>query len=91
MLIHPLTHISSLSLSLSNPVPDDVAPFNTTVMFPAGSTSQLVSIPIINDFLIENDEGFEAVLSKVTGANTPDVVIGTPNVANVVIVDDDRK
>ena len=60
-------------------------------MFSAGSTSQLVSIPIINDILIENDEIFEAVLSKVTGANTPDVVIGTPNVANVVIVDDDRK
>ena len=58
-------------------------------MFPAGSTSQLVSIPIINDILIENDETFEAVLSKVAG--TPDVVIGTPNVANVVIVDDDRK
>ena len=60
-------------------------------MFSAGSTSLLVSIPIFNDILIENDEIFEAVLSKVTGANTPDVVIGTPNVANVVIVDDDRK
>ena len=60
-------------------------------MFPAGSTSQLVSIPIVSDILIENDETFEAVLSKVTGTNTPDVVIGTPSVANVVIVDDDRK
>ena len=56
------------------------------VNFTAGVESQVVSIPITNDDLIESSEVFEVVLSR-TLDNT---VVGSPNAANIIIEDDDR-
>ena len=55
------------------------------VNFAAGVTSQVVSIPITNDLIIESDEVFEAFLTT-TMNNT---VIGSPNATNIIIEDDD--
>src|SRR5574341_357668 len=50
--------------------------------FPAGSTTQTFTIPIINDGLLEGDENFNVTLSGVVGAT----LVGT-NPATVTILD----
>ena len=68
-------------------VPGDVPAFAPMVInFAAGIASQVVSIPITNDIIIESDEVFEVVLNR-TMDNT---VVGSPNTANIIIEDDDR-
>ena len=67
-------------------VPGDVPAFAPVVVnFAAGVGSQVVSIPITNDTLIESNEVFEVVLNR-TMDNT---VFGSPNTANIIIQDDD--
>ena len=88
-LTHAQPLISPSLPSSLNPVPADLLTFSTNVTFPAGSSSQVVSIPIINDLMFEMDESFEVFLCKIEGQ--PDAVLGIPNSGNVVIEDDDRK
>ena len=56
------------------------------VNFAAGEESQVVSINITNDLLIESNEVFEAFLTRVED-NT---VVGSPAAANIIIIDDER-
>ena len=68
-------------------VPGDVPAFAPVVVsFAAGVESQVVSIPITNDLIVESDEVFEVVLNR-TMDNT---VLGSPNTANIIIEDDER-
>ncbi|XP_065918601.1 sushi, von Willebrand factor type A, EGF and pentraxin domain-containing protein 1-like isoform X2 [Dysidea avara] len=56
-----------------------------TIAISPGDTSALVSIPIIDDKLLEKDEVFDVVLQ--TQGNG--ITIGNPGQAEVIIVDDD--
>jgi hypothetical protein len=52
--------------------------------FAAGETSKLITIPIVNDALVEGNETFQLTLSNPTGAS-----ISGPSVVTVTIVDND--
>ena len=55
-----------------------------TVSFAAGQTSKTVTIPFIDDVLLEGNETFTISLSSATGAS-----VGSPATATVTIVDND--
>ncbi len=56
-----------------------------TLMFPAGTTELMVSVPVIGDTLVEANEGFSLRLSNAVGAS----LSATPQAAGTII-DDDR-
>ena len=60
----------------------DNSPFIITI--PAGMTRAMVSIPIVNDTIVEGDEDFDVVLQP----GSPGIGIGTPGRAVVTIIDD---
>jgi len=57
-----------------------------TVTFAAGDTSQTVTVELINDAAVEPDETFSVRLFSPTGGAS----VGSTNIANVTIVDDDN-
>ncbi len=65
--------------------PDDFDNTPISVTFAAGETTQTVSIPIVNDNIIEPDETLDLTLVDPTGGAT----LGTPNSATFTIVDND--
>ena len=64
----------------------DYTPASATVEFLAGQTSSAISIPILNDTLVEGPEMFNISLSDPSGSG---VTIGTTSTATVTITDDD--
>lgn len=62
----------------------DFTPLFRTLTFAAGETSKTVTIFIIDDALVENDETFSVTLSDSTGAT-----LGSPSTATVTIIDND--
>ena len=55
-----------------------------TVTFPAGTTSQLITIGIYNDTIDEADETVKLQLISPSGAN-----LGSPDRFTLTIIDDD--
>ncbi len=55
-----------------------------TLRFAAGEASKSITIPIVNDALVEGNENFTVTLSGPTGT-----VLGSPQVATVTIIDND--
>lgn len=55
-----------------------------TVRFAAGESSKTITIPLINDLLVEGNETFTITLSNAIGAT-----LGTPAAATVTILDND--
>jgi glucose/arabinose dehydrogenase len=55
-----------------------------TVTFAPGETSKTLSIPILNDALVETDEAFKLTIDRAEGAE-----LGTPRTATITILDDD--
>jgi len=62
----------------------DYATAAGTLRFAAGESSKTITIPLVNDKLVEDAETFTVTLSDATG--TP---LGAPQVATVIIFDDD--
>lgn len=63
--------------------PDDYLPGPFTVTFDGSSNTQCVSIPIVDDNLVE----FEELFSVSLGSANPAVLIGSPSTATVTIQD----
>jgi hypothetical protein len=61
----------------------DFIPLLETISFPAGSTSQVITLEILGDVIYEGDEALEVVLSNAAGAEL------VANTVVVVIADDD--
>lgn len=55
-----------------------------TVRFAAGESSKTITIPLINDVLVEGNETFTITLSNAVGAT-----LGTPAAATVTIIEND--
>ena len=72
-----LLHVSSLA--------SDFVDANITITISPGDTSAVVSIPIIDDNLVEREERFVVVLQPQGNG----ITVGTPGQAVVVIVNDD--
>ena len=64
----------------------DYTPIGTTVLIPANSTSATISVPVLNDNIVET--GGETVIVTLLSTNTA-VTVGTPAAATVTIADDD--
>ncbi|MBK7030042.1 MAG: tandem-95 repeat protein [Bacteroidales bacterium] len=65
----------------------DYTALSGTVTIPAGSTSAVIDLDVINDLILEDDETVTVTLSSLTG-NT-NISIGAPYIATVTITDDD--
>ena len=67
---------------------DDFDNTSISIIVDPGETTALVSIPIINDDLLESIEVFEVVIA-IGGADTDGAVVGQPAVAQVSIISED--
>ena len=67
---------------------DDFDNTSISIIVDPGETTALVSIPIINDDLLESIEVFEVVIA-IGGADTDGAVVGQPAVAQVSIINED--
>ncbi|MGL5195485.1 MAG: Calx-beta domain-containing protein, partial [Chroococcales cyanobacterium] len=65
--------------------PEDFDDTPIVVTFPPGETTQTITIPIVNDNIIEPDETIALTLVDPTGGAT----LGDPNTATFTIVDND--
>src|SRR6266516_1952285 len=63
----------------------DYTPVNGTLSFPEGTYSRTITIPILDDQLLEGDETFSITLSNPMG----EVDLATPSTATVTIADND--
>jgi len=63
----------------------DYSAVSGSVSFAAGESSKSFTVPIINDTVPEGNETFNVILNGAANAN-----FGTPSVATVTIVDDDK-
>ena len=84
--------ITCVCLSHSNYVTSDGQDYtggNYSVIFPAGSTKESVSIPITDDDIFETDETFSLTLVIPQPAQDIGVMRGDPFMATVTIIDDD--
>ena len=61
-----------------------------SVIFAVGDTMQTVSIPIVDDDVVETDETFRASISALDPAYTAVVMLGTRLFVTVTITDDDE-
>ena len=64
--------------------PGDYIFIMTTIVFPAGSMSQEVSVQTVGDTIHERLENFTAILSNPVGGG-----LGSGRIATVIIADDD--
>ena len=64
----------------------DYSPIGTTVEIPANSTSATITVPVLNDNIVET--GGETVIVTLLNTTT-DVTIGSPSSATVTIADED--
>ena len=64
--------------------PEDYTFIVTTIVFPAGSISQEVSVQTVGDTIHERLESFTATLSNPVGGE-----LGSEIIATVIIADDD--
>ena len=61
---------------------------SVTVIVNPGETGATVSIPIIDDELLEATEFFDVII-EIGGTNTDGAVVGQPGIAQVAIVSED--
>ncbi|MEI7898281.1 MAG: Calx-beta domain-containing protein, partial [bacterium] len=66
----------------------DYTALSGTVTIPAGSTSATISVPVINDNIVESTETVIVTLTSISSGD-PQISIGAPNIATVNIADDD--
>ena len=62
----------------------DYVPVADTIIFPAGTLTQALTIDIVDDHIDEPDETFQLTLS-----NPQNATLGTPSAATVTIIDND--
>ena len=67
---------------------DDFDDTSVTVIIDPEQTSATVSIPIIDDELLENTEFFDVVI-EIGGSDTDGAIVGQPGVAEVAIISED--
>ena len=82
--VGPLTQVTTVQYSTANGTAtagQDYSEISGTITFPSNSTSQTISIPIINDNSPEGDETFTVTLTSVSS----DAVLQSPTVATVII------
>ena len=60
---------------------------DTPLIFVLGNSRQSVAVGIVDDVRVEGPELFSVVLSS----TDDNVIIGTPNKANVIILDNDGR
>jgi hypothetical protein len=84
------THTRTLTVTVSTlagtATSDDFLPVTGTLSFAPGQSTRTFSVTVIDDPLEENAETFEVRLSAPVNA-----LLGSPAVATVTIVDDDRR
>src|SRR6185436_12135784 len=73
---------SATSGSLAATGGQDYVATSGTVTFPAGSTSQLVSVFVNGDTLNENNETFSVTLSNPVGASSSGSDVATGTISN---------
>ena len=82
--IGPTDQVTTVQYSTSNGsaiAGQDYTESSGTVTFPAGSTNQIITIPILNDITPEGDEMFTVTLENVSS----DSVLQTPFTTTVII------
>ena len=67
---------------------DDFNDTSVTVIVNPGETRATVSIPIIDDELLEATEFFNVII-EIGGTDTDGAVVGQPGIAQVAIVSED--
>ena len=67
---------------------DDFDNTSISIIVDPGETTAVVSIPVINDNLLESIEVFEVVIA-IGGTDTDGAVVGQPAVAQVSIISED--
>ena len=70
----------------------DYTTVSTSVMFPGGSTSQIVNVALTDDDIPEPTEQYQVFIKaiSVTGEEPiPPVILGDITVANGIIIDND--
>lgn len=67
--------------------PSDYSNTTITVSFAAAQTSRTVTIPVVNDTLVEADETIRLTIANPTGG----AILGTPATSTLTIVDNDAK
>ncbi len=72
------------SIPISATAGADFVSVSNTIRFQDGESQKLITVPIINDSLLESPERFTFVLELAQGAS-----LGVPRTADIVIVDDD--
>ena len=78
-----------LNLASVNAVlPLDVLPFTSTLTFDLGDTRECVTIPIVDDDLLEDTESFSVSAFSLSSAAT---VVANRSSANVLIADNESK
>jgi Calx-beta domain/Domain of unknown function DUF11 len=65
----------------------DYTALSGTVTIPAGSTTATITIPVINDAIVETNETVIVTLTAITSG--PNTSVGTPNAATNTIADND--
>ena len=81
--------ILPLTLSLFYCIDDDYNSGTFTVKLEARVTSTFINIPVVNDVVLETNEEFELTILSSSLPNT--LISGSPNIALMTIIDDDRK
>lgn len=69
-------------------LPLDVLPFTSTLTFDLGDTRECVTIPIVDDDLLEDTESFTVSAFSLSSAAT---VVANRSSANVLIADNESK
>ena len=69
-------------------IPSDVLPFMSTLTFDFGDTQECVSIPVVDDDLLEDTESFFVSAFSLSSAAT---VVANRSFANVLIADNESK
>ncbi|MGB3467593.1 MAG: Calx-beta domain-containing protein, partial [Cyclobacteriaceae bacterium] len=64
----------------------DYVSLGTSFTFPANTNSVTITVPVIGDNLVEDDE---TIIITLTGTNNADITIGTTDAATVTITDND--
>lgn len=73
---------------LTTVTPPDVLPFVSTLTFELGDTQDCVSIPVVDDDLLEDTESFSV---SIFSLSSPSAVVANRSFANVLIADNESK
>lgn len=85
-IIHFLTMTSILFFF---PAGEDYFPVETEIIFSPSENVTTIAIPLVNDNIQESSEWF--LVKLVLPADQVGVLLGSPEVSNITVEDDDRK